>query len=139
MNKNSILNFVTVIMTIVLNIGFVSCSKDDSNSKDNDNSINNDIVGTWKGYSCGNSNLDDLSQNHTLTLVFSSDGSGDYLEKDNSFSDHCSFNYEKESKTRAKAYISTRGSFQYYEIVENKMYVYGHGYGHDLDFLLTKQ
>lgn len=138
MNKNSILNLVTGIMVIVLNVGFVSCSKDDSNSKDNDYK-NNDIVGTWKGYSCADDNPEDLSQNHTLTLVFSSDSSGDYFEKDNYFSDQCSFTYEKESNTRAKAYISTRGNFQYYEIVGNRMYVYGHGYGNDLDFLITKQ
>ena len=125
-------------MIIVLNVGFVSCSKDDSNSKDNDNR-KNDIVGTWKGYGCVDDDPDDLSQNHTLTLVFSSDGSGDYIEKNKDFSDKCSFTYEKESNTRAKAYISTRGNFQYYEIVGNKMYVYGHGYGKDLDFLLTKQ
>ena len=120
-------------MILMLNVVIVSCSKDDDNNKDND------LIGTWNGYSCADDNPDDLSQNHTLTLIFRSDGSGDYLEKDNNFSDQCSFTYEKQSNTRAKAYISKRGNFQYFEIVGNKMYVYGHGYGNDLDFLLTKQ
>ena len=120
-------------MTIILNIEFVSCSKNDDNGKDSD------LIGTWKGYSCASSDPNDLSKNHVLALVFNTDGSGNYLEIDNSYTDQCSFTYEKESNTRAKAYISTRASFQYYEIVGNKMYVYGHGYGKDLDFLLTKQ
>ncbi len=50
MNKNSILNLVTGIMVIVLNVGFVSCSKDESNSKSDNDGNNYDIVGTWIGY-----------------------------------------------------------------------------------------
>ena len=108
----------------------IGCSSEDDNSG---------IIGTWVGYSCANSSPNSLSKDHPLTLVFNSDGSGNYLEIDSKYTYECSFIYEKESKTRAKAYISTRGNTQYYEIVDNKMYVYGHGYGDDLDFLLTKQ
>ena len=117
---------------------FTSCGGSDNDSSDI-SSGGYSVDGTWMGYSCGNSDPNDLSENHTLTLIFNSNGSGNYSEKDNLFTDKCDFTYQMESSTKGKAYISTRSSNIYFVIEGNKMYVYGHGYGQDLDFLLTKQ
>lgn len=122
------------IWSVILILGMLpmllACS-----SEDDDYSL----VGTWTGYRCDDITTLEIKEYHPLTLVFNSDGSGNYYEKEGDYIHQCTFVYEMESKTRAKAYISWRGSSQYYEIVDNKMYVYGHGYGNDLDFLLTKK
>ena len=127
-----------LIMTVTALI-LTACSSDDDNSEQENYSENNSVVGTWMGYSCADGNPNDLSKKHTLTLVFNSDGSGNYLEKDDIFTDKCAFTYQMEGSTKGKTYIKTRGNTIYFVIEDGKMYVYGHGYGDDLDFLLTKQ
>jgi hypothetical protein len=121
------------IWNVVLFLGLLpvllACSSGDDD---------NGVVGTWKGYRCDNISTLEISENHTLTLVFSSNGFGNYLEIDNPYTEQCTFTYEMESNTRGKADTKVRGII-YFEIMDNKMYVYGHGYGNDLDFLLTKQ
>lgn len=132
--KNSI-NLTVFIVCILLTIVFVSCSKEDDNGNDNNENI---IIGTWMGYSCANNNPHDLSKTHTLTLVFNSNNSGSYLEKDNMYTEQCTFTYEIEGSSKGKAYTKVR-DYIYFEIVGDKMYVYDHGYGDDLDFILSKQ
>lgn len=126
---------IVMLMMLVTSLCFVSCSKDDDNQEEGKSGV----VGTWVGYSCADSNPNDLSMNHTLKLVFSSNGSGSYLEDDGTYTDKCNFNYEMEGALKGKAYIEVKGSTIYFVIDSDKMYVYGHGYGNDLDYLLTKQ
>lgn len=126
MVKNRIWIIVLVFGMLPL---LMACSSEDDD---------NGVVGTWMGYRCDDITTLEISENHTLTLVFNSDGSGNYLEIDNPYTDECSFTYEMESNTRGKAYTKVRGTI-YFEIIDNKMYIFGHGYGNDLDFLLTKQ
>ena len=76
---------------------------------------------------------------HTLTIVFKADGTGTFNEYETIDSNKCSFTYSMEDTTKGKAYISSRGTTIYFVIESGKMYIYGHGYGKDLDFLLTKQ
>lgn len=130
---------IMMLAMMVAALSFTACGGDDDNQGGDGNINSNNVVGTWKGYACADSNPNDLSTNHSLTLVFNSDGSGNYLEKDNSFNDKCNFTYFMEGSTKGKTYIETRGSTIYFVIEGNKMYVYGHGYGEDLDFLLSKQ
>ncbi len=143
MNKNSILNLVTGIMVIVLNVGFVSCSKDESNSKSDNDGSNYDIVGTWIGYACRNGNTKDLDWNNKLTLVFKADGTGKYLEVPPT-SHHenveCNFLYEMEDTKRGKAYISAMKTNIYFELIGKNMNIYyGAGFGSNIDYYLTKQ
>jgi len=127
------------LLMMVATLSLTACGGDNDN-KDGDSNVSNyNLFGTWKGYACADSNPNDLSTNHSLTLVFNSDGSGSYLEKDNKYTDKCSFTYFMEGDTKGKTYISARGNTIYFVIESGKMYVYGHGYGDDLDFLLTKQ
>lgn len=107
-------------------------------SKD-DNDEESGVVGTWMGYSCSNSNPNTLDKNHILTLIFNSDGTGKYILKEALDSGTENITYEMESSTKGKTYIRARGNYFYFEIEGNKMYVYDHGYGVDLDYLLTKQ
>ena len=135
---------VYFILMMVAAVNLASCGGGDDEGITNggnsqNNPYSNDVVGTWKGYSCADGDPNDLSKNHSLTLAFNSDGSGNYLEIDNSYTDKCDFTYSMESGTKGKAYIETRGNTIYFVIEGNKMFVYGHGYGEDLDFLLNKQ
>ena len=142
MNKNSIINFVTFIMVIVLNVGFVSCSKDSDNGKDDNYGINYDIVGTWVGYACVNGNTKDFDWDDKLTLVFKADGTGKYLEDPpmNHENVECSFLYEMEDSKKGKAYISAMKTNIYFEIIGNRINVYyGAGFGSNIDYYLTKQ
>ena len=48
----SIFRFFAIVITLLSNsknVGFVSCSKDESNSKSDNDGNNYDIVGTWIG------------------------------------------------------------------------------------------
>lgn len=53
----------------------------------------------------------------------------------------CSFTYILEGPYKGKAYISSRGTTFYFMYIpeSREMYVYGHGYGDDLDFVFSKQ
>ena len=142
MNKNSILNLLTVIMVIVLNVGYVSCSKDSNNDKDDNNSNTYNVVGTWVGYACVNGNTKEFDWDDKLTLVFNADGTGKYLEDPplNHKNVECTFLYEMEGSKRGKAYISAMKTNIWFEIIDNNMIVYyGAGFGSDIDYYLTKQ
>ena len=117
-------------VTVYCNITMFS--KDDTDEESG-------VVGTWMGYSCSNSNPNTLDKNHILTLIFNSDGTGKYILKETLDSGTENITYEMESSTKGKTYIRARGNYFYFEIEGNKMYVYDHGYGVDLDYLLTKQ
>lgn len=132
MDKRNILTLLATIVVVMLIGGLVSCD-------DNDDNSNNGIVGTWVGYGCADSNPNDLDMSLKLTLVLYSDGSGKYLLQEASHGRTEGFVYNMDSSTRGKTYIHLIGNYIYFEIVKNKMYVYGHGYGDDLDYLLTKQ
>ena len=132
MTRRRFFYFEAIMIAVILYFGFVSCSKDDDIK-------NCDVVGTWMGYSCSDSDPNDLDLNHILTLIFNTDGSGTYTLKETLDGGIEKIKYEMESSTRGKTYIKLIGNYLYFEIVGNKMYVYGHGYGKDLDYLLTKQ
>ena len=133
MIRKNFFYFEAAMIAVILYLGFISCSKDEDNTK------SNAVVGTWIGYGCADSNPDDLDIKNVLTLVFNADGSGRYLEKDPIFTEEDTFSYEMEGTTKGKAFVGAMGAFIYFEIVGDKMYVYGHGYGNDLDYLLSKQ
>ena len=127
--------FYSVLMMLtmmVVALVVTACGRDDDNNGDDDG-----IVGTWFGY--GGLNANDLETDHTLTLVFNADGTGKYDEYEVLDANKCSFTYNMEGPTKGKAYISSRGNTIYFVIESGKMYIYGHGYGKDLDYLLTKQ
>ena len=125
-----------MLALMVAALSLSACSKSDDNPGGDDG-----VVGTWFGYRCDDIDIDvnDLDTNHTLKLVFNADGTGIYDEYEVYDANKCSFTYSMEGTTKCKAYISSRGNTNYFVIEGGKMYVYGHGYGKDLDFLLTKQ
>ena len=129
---------LTLIMVLSMTIAALSlsaCSKSD----DDNNGSDYGIVGTWFGYECSDNNANDLDTEHTLKLVFNANGTGLYDEYEVLDANKCSFTYSTEGTTKGKAYISSIENTIYFVIEGRKMYVYGNGYGKDLDFLLTKQ
>ena len=143
MNKNSIINFVTFIMVIVVNSGFISCSKDTNDDKDENFNINDHLVGTWIGHACVNGNTKEFDWDNKLTLVFKADGTGKYLEIPPIMHHgivECTFLYDMVGSKRGKAYISAMKTNIYFEIIGNNMNVYdGAGFGSNIDYYLTKQ
>ena len=125
-------SLLLMLSLMVVALGINACSSNGDGDDDG-------VVGTWFGYSCGDGGVDDLSTNHTLTIVFKADGTGTFDEYETIDSNKCSFTYSMEGTTKGKAYISSRGTTIYFVIESGKMYIYGHGYGKDLDYLLTKQ
>ena len=121
-----------MLSLIVVALGINACSS-------NDDGDDVGVVGTWFGYSTGDDSVNELSTKHTLTLVFKADGTGIYDEYEVLDANKCSFTYSMEGTTKGKAYISSIKHTIYFMVEGGKMYVYGHGYGDDLDFLLTKQ
>ena len=134
------LRFIGIaLLTVLMSVSFSACGGDDDNQGGGSNVKSKDVVGTWKGYSCVDDDPNDLSTNHTLTLVFNADGTGTYDEYEVLDANKCSFSYSMEGNTKGKAYISSRGNSIYFMLEGGKMYVYDHGYGDDLDFVLSKQ
>ena len=132
----SVLTMLTMMFVALV---VTACGGDDDNQGGGSNVKNKDVVGTWKGYSCVDDDPNDLSTNHTLTLVFNADGTGTYDEYEVLDANKCSFSYSMEGNTKGKAYISSIGNSIYFMLGGGKMYVYDHGYGEDLDFVLSKQ
>ena len=134
------LRFIGIaLLTVLMSVSFSACGGDDDNQGGGSNVKSKDVVGTWKGYSCVDDDPNDLSTNHTLTLVFNADGTGTYDEYEVLDANKCSFSYSMEGNTKGKAYISSIGNSIYFMLEGEKMYVYDHGYGDDLDFVLSKQ
>lgn len=119
-------------------LSLTACSKSDDVDNGSDVARDSGIIGKWFGYSCSNSDVNDLDTDHTLTLIFNEDGTGQYDEYEVIDANKCSFTYIVDGPTKGKAYISSRGTTIYFMVESGKMYVYGHGYGDDLDFVLTR-
>ena len=62
-----------MLSLMVVALGINACSSNGDGDDDG-------VVGTWFGYSCGDGGVDDLSTNHTLTIVFKADGTGTFDE-----------------------------------------------------------
>jgi len=114
-------------------LGLPSCSSNDSGEGDNNNSI---IIGTWMGPRLNNSGS--VASGLSMTLVFNSDGSGRYIEDNRNSIQRGTFTYKMEGITRGKLLFDNADD-NYIEVIDNKMYFYDHGYGDDLDYILTKQ
>lgn len=136
MKKNFTMVVTLSMVVAVLCLSSCSKSEDDKNGGED---VMVGVAGTWFGYACTNSDASNLETNHTLTLILNSDGTGKYDEYEVLDANKCNFTYIMEGTTKGKAYISSRGINIYFMVEGGKMYVYGHGYGDDLDFLLNKQ
>lgn len=143
MKKNLFWSMLTVMMTVVLSIGFIACGSDDdkgSSSGGGGTSDPNVVEGTWKGI------IDDAN----MELIFKGNGQGEWIRHEQSSSGQRDyrgvFSYTKESSTRGKAnviiedrYSGTQTETMYYELKDGKMYIYEAGYGQGSTWVLTKE
>lgn len=133
--KSIILSMLAVMMMAVLSVGFVACGDDDSGGS------GSSVIGTWTGQ----------EGRHTLTLIFKDGGSGTFIEKYNdSYSgmetETGSFSYTIEGGSKGMIIVQLYDSYSgkeneifYWMIEGNTMFLYEHGYGDDLEYVLTKQ
>ena len=133
MRKKLYLRCLAAMTAAVFVLGLPSCSSNDSGEGDNNNSI---IIGTWMGPRLNNSGS--VASGLSMTLVFNSDGSGRYIEDNRNSIQRGTFTYKMEGITRGKLLFDNADD-NYIEVIDNKMFFYDHGYGDDLDYILTKQ
>ena len=141
--------WIGILSVVVLTLSLSACSKSEDPESIADNTF---VEGVWFGYACANSDASNLDTNHTLRLVlkinsytgeYTGEYAGEYAENEAGNTNKCSFAYTMDGLYKGKAYISSKGTTIYFMLGEgdnrDKMFVYGHGYGDDLDFVLTNQ
>ena len=126
-------SLIAAMIAAVFVLGLLSCSSNDSGEADNSNSF---LIGTWTGPRLNNSGT--VAEGFSMTLVFNSDGSGRFIENNRNSVERGTFTYKMEGKTRGKLLFDNNDD-NYFEVIDNKMNFYDHGYGDDLDYILTKQ
>ena len=126
-------SLIAAMIAAVFVLGLLSCSSNDSGEADNSNSF---LIGTWTGPRLNNSGT--VAEGFSMTLVFNSDGSGRFIENNRNSVERGTFTYKMEGKTRGKLLFDNNDD-NYFEVIDNKINFYDHGYGDDLDYILTKQ
>lgn len=133
--KSIILSMMAVMLVALFGVGFAACGDDDNGGS------GVSVIGTWTGQ----------EGRHTLTLIFKDGGSGTFIEKYNdSYSgmetETGSFSYTIEGGSKGMIIVQLYDSYSgkeneifYWMIEGNTMFLYEHGYGDDLEYVLTKQ
>lgn len=134
--KSIILSMMAVMLVALLGFAFAACGDDDNGGS------GSNVVGTWKGQ----------EGRHVLTLIFKNGGNGTYIFNYNDQysgmeTETGSFSYTFDNDSKGLLIVeeeydsySGGGTGVLYWVIEGEtMFIYEHGYGDDLEYVLTKQ